>query len=89
MYISRVVTGRIIEVRGDSVVTVQGDTVNTYNLRYYTLRDVEVEPEFVASPEPHPEPGGLRSRFRRWAREGAGAALLPWPLFWKKDANRI
>ncbi len=87
MYVSRIVTGRIIEMRGDRVVTAQGDTVNTYNLRYYTLRDVEVEPEFQSDPELLPEPRG--KRWRLWAREDTGRAYIPWPLFWKKDANRI
>lgn len=89
MYISRVVTGRIIEVRGDRVLTVQGDVVNSYNLRFYSLRDIEVEPDPLAEPERRPEYDPSRFRFRTWKRTGEGPAFVPWPVFWKKDANRI
>ncbi|RCX13587.1 hypothetical protein DFP94_12034 [Fontibacillus phaseoli] len=89
MYVSRIVTGRIIEMRGDSVVTVQGDTVATYNLRYYTLRDPELELEFLAETELSPEPGRFVNRWKHWRQRNSGIADLPWSLFWKKDANRI
>lgn len=41
MYKSRIVTGRIIEIHGDRVLTQQGDMICTYHSRYYTLPDTE------------------------------------------------
>ncbi|CAM3564883.1 MULTISPECIES: hypothetical protein [Saccharibacillus] len=38
---SRVVSGRVIERRGHVVITVQGDLVSSYDLRYYTLPEEE------------------------------------------------
>jgi len=89
MYVSRVITGRIIEMRGDSVVTVQGDTVSTYHLRYYSLREVEVEPQPQPEVEPLHERGGLRGLWAGLQKRGADRSLLPLPLIWKKGANRI
>lgn len=37
MYSTKVVTGKIIEIRDDTVVTLHGDTVSTYHLRYYKM----------------------------------------------------
>lgn len=37
MYGTKVVTGKIIEIRDDTVVTLHGDTVSTYHLRYYKM----------------------------------------------------
>lgn len=89
MYVSRVITGRIIEMRGDSVVTVQGDTVSTYHLRYYSLREVEVEPLSRSEAESLPERGGLRGLWASLQKRDADRSPLPLPLFWKKGANRI
>ncbi|WP_334074758.1 MULTISPECIES: hypothetical protein [Paenibacillus] len=89
MYVSRVITGKIIEMRGDSVVTVQGDTVNTYHLRYYSLREVEVEPLPESEPEPLPKRGGLRGLWTSLRKRDAERSPLSHPLFWKKGANRI
>lgn len=41
MYKSRVVTGRIIEIHGDRVLTQQGDMICTYHSRYYTMPEAE------------------------------------------------
>jgi len=89
MYVSRVITGRIIEMRGDSVVTVQGDTVSTYHLRYYSLREVEVEPLSRSEAESLPERGGLRGLWASLQKRDADRNPPPLPLFWKKGANRI
>ncbi|WP_172256509.1 hypothetical protein [Saccharibacillus deserti] len=37
----RTVSGRIIEQRGSIVITVQGDLVSSYDLRYYRLPETE------------------------------------------------
>ncbi|MEF2966219.1 hypothetical protein V3851_10290 [Paenibacillus sp. M1] len=89
MYVSRVVTGRIIEYKRDSVVTLQGDTVSTYNLRYYTLREIDVEPRPAYDRAEDPAIGGVWARLKRRRLRDREAAALPWPLFWKKGANRI
>lgn len=41
MYKSNAVTGRIIEIHGDRVLTLQGDMVCTYHSRYYTIPEAE------------------------------------------------
>ncbi|WP_172198019.1 hypothetical protein [Saccharibacillus qingshengii] len=37
----RIVSGRIIEQRGSIVITVQGDLVSSYDLRYYRLPETD------------------------------------------------
>ncbi|MDO3411442.1 hypothetical protein QWJ34_16875 [Saccharibacillus sp. CPCC 101409] len=37
MYESYIVSGRVVERRGDTVITVQGDVVSSYHLRYYAM----------------------------------------------------
>lgn len=43
MYNQNVVTGRIIEIHDDRVLTQQGDMVCTYHSRYYTIPDAEMQ----------------------------------------------
>ncbi|MEK4062242.1 MULTISPECIES: hypothetical protein [Paenibacillus] len=38
----QVVTGRIIEIHGDRVLTQQGEVFCTYHSRYYTIPDAEM-----------------------------------------------
>ncbi|NGZ77403.1 hypothetical protein [Saccharibacillus alkalitolerans] len=40
---SRIVSGKIIEQRGNKVLTVQGGLVSSYDLRYYKLAPEETE----------------------------------------------
>ncbi|GAB6928584.1 hypothetical protein JCM10914A_25670 [Paenibacillus sp. JCM 10914] len=52
MYHSRIVTGKVIDIRDGKVVTQQGDMISSYNLRYYNLMNedlpVEVEDSLLA-----------------------------------------
>ncbi|MDQ0196307.1 hypothetical protein [Paenibacillus wynnii] len=41
MYKSHVVTGRVIEIQGDRILTQQGDVICTYHSRYYMLPPLE------------------------------------------------
>ncbi|QQZ63065.1 hypothetical protein JI735_11550 [Paenibacillus sonchi] len=41
MYKSHVVTGRILEIHADRVLTQQGEMLCTFHPRYYMLPDVE------------------------------------------------
>ena len=59
MYESYIVSGRVVEQRGDTVITVQGDVVSSYHLRYYAMpageeaadrNIVQHPPEPAASP---------------------------------------
>lgn len=43
MYNQNVVTGRIIEIHDDRVLTLQGDMVCTFHSRYYTIPDAETQ----------------------------------------------
>ncbi|WP_342564061.1 hypothetical protein NST84_02320 [Paenibacillus sp. FSL R7-0345] len=88
MYKSTVVTGRIIEVQADRVLTQQGDMFCTYNPRYYKFPDAEPWTQAECEPDKVPEPvigkiSGQQVPKRRWNPV--------WPLFspQKKSANRI
>ena len=48
MEISKLVAGRVIEQRGNKVITVQGGVVSSYDLRYYSLPS---DPEFADAEE--------------------------------------
>lgn len=39
MYHTNIVTGKVIEYRGDRVVTLHGDTVSTFHLDYYVMKN--------------------------------------------------
>jgi len=87
MYKSHVVTGRIIEIQGDRVLTQQGDTLCTYHSRYYMMPpvDAELETESGLTVVPVisvPEAGV--SRFRK-----SRSPARPWFSIQKKSANRI
>jgi len=50
MYKSHVVTGKIIEIQADRILTQQGDAVCTYHSRYYMLPPVETGMEVERDP---------------------------------------
>lgn len=88
MYNSHVVTGRIIEIHADRVITQQGDTICTYHPRYYRLPEAETwEPaEGELKEEPIIQLGGKGGAFvpkLRWK------SMIPWFSPQKKSANRI
>ena len=89
MYKSHVVTGRVIEIQGDRILTQQGDTICTYHSRYYMLppleTGIEIEgnqvdaPLFADNDMNRSEDPGRRS----WIPP------IPWFTLHKKSANRI
>lgn len=88
MHTSRIVTGRIIEIHAERVLTQQGDTISTFHPRYYKLPEAErwVPPECDLNEEPVIEIGskdGVQPPRRRWNTR------LPWFSLQKKSANRI
>ena len=88
MYNSYVVTGRIIEIHADRVLTQQGDTICTYHPRYYMLPEAEtwVPAECDLNEEPATQLGGNGGApvpKRRWK------TIIPWFSPQKKSANRI
>ncbi|MFC7680541.1 hypothetical protein [Paenibacillus sp. GCM10028914] len=80
MYNTKVVTGKIIEIRDDHVVTLQGDTVSTYHLRYYKMLDEEPLP--LMEPEYEAEANSVGLFQRDWK------PFVSWMFTWKKSANR-
>ena len=88
MHNSRVVTGRIIEIHAERVLTQQGETISTFHPRYYKLPEAEIwgPAECDLNEEPMIEignKGGLQPSRRRWNNR------LPWFSPQKKSANRI
>lgn len=89
MYSTKVVTGKIIEIRDDHVVTLQGDTVSTYHLRYYKMvsedplplmESESAELEGVLTTSTKAESSGWYQR--EWK------PLVSWLSALKKSANR-
>ncbi len=88
MYKPTVVTGRIIEVNADRVLTQQGDMFCTYHSRYYTFPDAEIWTHAECGLEEKPEPhfataDSMQVTKRRWN------PMWLWFLPQKKSANRI
>lgn len=87
MYHTNIVTGKVIEYRGDRVVTLHGDTVSTFHLAYYVMKN-EVLPlaaemsgaEALAAGAAVPE---QHSASRRDWRE-----VLQRFTVWRKSAHR-
>ncbi|AIQ55988.1 hypothetical protein [Paenibacillus borealis] len=85
---SRVVTGRIIEINDNRVLTQQGETLCTYHPRYYMLPEAETwtPAECDLNEAPVIQLGGIGRASvptRRWK------ARLHWFSPQKKSANRI
>ncbi|CAM4511250.1 hypothetical protein [Paenibacillus typhae] len=88
MYKPTVVTGRIIEVHADRVLTQQGDMFCTYNPRYYKLPDAELWTQAECEPDKGQVPvveeiSRMQVPRKRWNR------MLPLFSPQKKSANRI
>ncbi|MDF9843416.1 MULTISPECIES: hypothetical protein [unclassified Paenibacillus] len=88
MYKPTVVTGRIIEVHADRVLTQQGDMFCTYNPRYYKLPDAELWTQAEYEPDKGRGPvieetSRQQVPKKRWNRR------LPLFSLQKKSANRI
>lgn len=81
MYYSKVITGKIIEIRDDHVVTLQGDTISTYHIKYYMMNEeplslMENEYEYEA------ETQSIGWFQREWK------PIVSWLFTWKKSTNR-
>lgn len=89
MYKSHVVTGRIIEIHADRVLTQQGEVFCSFHPRYYMLPDAEMwtPAECDLKEEPvkilHEKSGAMGMKRRRWSPR------RPWFPQQKKSANRI
>jgi hypothetical protein len=88
MYKSHVVTGRIIEIQEDRILTQQGDAVCTFHSRYYILPPVESvrenERDFIEAPLT----AGLEEQ-RNEVPKWSWIPARPWFTLQKKSANRI
>lgn len=88
MYKSHVVTGRIIEIQENKVLTQQGDVLCTYHSRYYMLPPQEMGQESDVSPIDAP----LITRQNERENEDVKKSWLPikpWFSLHKKSANRV
>ena len=89
MYKSHVVTGRIIEIQDDRILTQQGDAVCTYHSRYYMLpplesgEEVERDPINEVSVITQLDTLGKQISKRSWI------PAISWFPLHKKSANRI
>ncbi|MGG4345985.1 hypothetical protein [Paenibacillus lautus] len=87
---SRVVTGKVIDIRDGKVFTLHGDMVSTYHLGYYEMMNEEVLP-VTDSQQASVSTSGLMAKE---AAESSGWLRREWkPLTsfitaWRKSANR-
>lgn len=94
MYQSHVISGRILEIQDNRIVTQQGDLISTYHSRYYMYPEEGLEPE--------PETGHAEDEASSYAagrpadtpneREERRRPMIPfkpWLIFTGKSANRI
>ncbi|WP_054957428.1 hypothetical protein [Paenibacillus dakarensis] len=69
MYNTTVVTGKIIEIRDDHVVTYEGDAISTYHMGYYLMANEERLPyeeyEMKTETETETETARFNGLFRR------------------------
>lgn len=86
---SRVVTGKLIDIRDGKAFTLHGDVVSTYHLGYYEMMNEEALP--VKDSQQAASPVGLMAEE---TAESSGWLRREWkPLTsfitaWKKSANR-
>lgn len=87
---SRVVTGKVIDIRDGKVFTLHGDMVSTYHLGYYEMLNEEVLP-VTDSQQAASSTAGLMAEE---TDESSGWLRREWkPLTsfitaWRKSANR-
>lgn len=87
---SRVVTGKVIDIRDGKVFTLHGDMVSTYHLGYYEMMNEEVLP-VTDSQQAALSTAGLMAEE---TAESSGWLRREWkPLTsfisaWRKSANR-
>ncbi|RAR44006.1 hypothetical protein [Paenibacillus sp. MDMC362] len=87
---SRVVTGKVIDIRDGKVFTLHGDMVSTYHLGYYEMMNEEVLP-VTDSQQAGSSTAGLMAEE---TAESSGWLRREWkPLTsfitaWRKSANR-
>ncbi|MGC6589424.1 hypothetical protein ACPV3A_31385 [Paenibacillus sp. Dod16] len=87
---SRVVTGKVIDIRDGKVFTLHGDMVSTYHLGYYEMMNEEVLPVRDSQQAASSTAGLLAEE----TAESSGWLRREWkPLTsfitaWRKSANR-
>jgi len=87
---SRVVTGKVIDIRDGKVFTLHGDMVSTYHLGYYEMTNEEILPVTDSQQAAEPAPGLMAEE----SSESSGWLGREWkPLAgfitaWRKSANR-
>lgn len=87
---SRVVTGKVIDIRDGKVFTLHGDMVSTYHLGYYEMTNEEILPVTDSQQAAAPAPGLMAEE----SSESSGWLGREWkPLAsfitaWRKSANR-
>ena len=86
---SRVVTGKVIDIRDGKVFTLHGDMVSTYHLGYYEMMNEEVLP-VTDSQQAASSTAGLWRRKRRILRLAPQEwkPLTSFITAWRKSANR-
>ncbi|WP_127595754.1 hypothetical protein [Paenibacillus lautus] len=87
---SRVVTGKVIDIRDGKVFTLHGDMVSTYHLGYYEMMNEEFLPVTDSQQAAAPTSGVMAEE----TAESSGWLRREWkPLTsfitaWRKSANR-
>ncbi|MCV4234159.1 hypothetical protein OHJ21_23620 [Virgibacillus sp. LDC1] len=87
---SRVVTGKVIDIRDGKVFTLHGDMVSTYHLGYYEMMNEEFLPVTDSQQAAAPTAGLMAEE----TAESSGWLRREWkPLTsfitaWRKSANR-
>lgn len=70
---NRVVTGKVIDIRNDKVLTLHGDMVSTFDMKYYVWMEEEPFPIHEGLSEAS-IPDGLPEGTRRMPKPPAGSA---------------
>lgn len=86
---SRVVTGKVIDIRDGKVFTLHGDMVSTYHLGYYEMTNEEILP--VTDSQQAAAPAGFMAEESSVSSGWLGREWKPLASFitaWRKSANR-
>ncbi|ANY76529.1 hypothetical protein BBD41_11295 [Paenibacillus ihbetae] len=89
---NRVVTGKVIDIRNDKVLTLHGDMVSTFDMKYYVLMEDEPFPiheglSEASLPAGLPEGDAAHAEAPGWFRRD-WKPLLNLITAWRKSANR-
>ncbi|ETT60543.1 hypothetical protein MHI43_03595 [Paenibacillus sp. FSL H8-0457] len=87
---SRVVTGKVIDIRDGKVFTLHGDMVSTYHLGYYEMTNEEILPVTDSQQAAAPA-AGFMAEESSVSSGWLGREWKPLASFitaWRKSANR-